>query len=259
MTAFLKIDRCKACHQEIPWEWVPPVNLCGRPLAGTGVWRSALVDGLCTKCAETIEGRCQQERRAQTLREQFICLLGGVKPYRKYTFDQFQVTAGNKAAFEQAKCFNPSNDNLYLWGPCGVGKTHLAVAILRRCFARGGSIALVTPFQLVRKLRMRAPEEEQRSIDAFIRVKALALDDLGVGSSETPYARQILQEILDGRDFSGRGGLVVTSQYSLNTLARRLTDRAVISRLVGLCRVVEIKGADHRAVRRPDAVRTSGQ
>jgi DNA replication protein DnaC len=244
MTAFLKIDRCKVCCLEIPWEWVPPVDLRGKLLAGTGVWRSALVDGVCPKCAQAIEERHQQERRTCTLREQFIRELG-VKPYRKYRFEQYQVTPGNKAAFERAKGFNPSNDNLYLWGPCGVGKTHLAVAILRRCFARGGSIALVTPFQLIRKLRMKPPNEEQREIDGFIRVQALVLDDFGDGT-ETPYARQILQEILDGRDFNDRGGLIVTSHHSLTALARRFNDRSIPSRLAGLCQVVEISGGDHR-------------
>jgi hypothetical protein len=114
MTAFLKIDRCEVCRLEVPWEWVPPVDLCGRLLAGTGVWRSALVDGFCPKCAEAIEGRRKLERRAHTLREQFIREVGGVKPYRKFTFEQYQVTPGNRPAFERAKGFNPSNDNLFV-------------------------------------------------------------------------------------------------------------------------------------------------
>src|SRR5262245_32147327 len=52
MSAFLKIDRCSACRRELPWEWVPPVTLAGRTLAGTGVWRSGLVDDRCAGCAE---------------------------------------------------------------------------------------------------------------------------------------------------------------------------------------------------------------
>jgi hypothetical protein len=59
MTAFLKIDRCRVCQKDWPWEWVPPLPLGGKPLAGTGVWRSALIDGCCVSCTESIE----RERR----------------------------------------------------------------------------------------------------------------------------------------------------------------------------------------------------
>ena len=247
MTAFLKIDRCTSCRQETPWEWVPPVLLRGEPLAGTGVWRSALIDGLCPRCADARERARQRERHVQTLREQFIRMVGGVKPYRDFTFEKYQVTRENRLAFQRARAFDPSRDNLYLWGPCGVGKTHLAVAILRQWFGRGASGALVTPFKLIRKLRMKPPDEEQLAIDGFIGVGVLVIDDLGVGS-DTVYARQILQEILDGRSFSDRAGLVVTSPYSLLGLARRLNDRTISSRLGGLCRVVEIQGPDHRSI-----------
>jgi DNA replication protein DnaC len=95
---------------------------------------------------------------------------------------------------------------------------------------------------LVRKLRMKTPEEEQQTIDGFIRVGVLVIDGLGVGS-DTAYARQVLQEILDGRDFHDRGGLVVTSRFSLAGLGRRLTDDAIPSRLAGMCRLVEIRAS----------------
>jgi DNA replication protein DnaC len=249
MTAFLKIDRCKSCHQETPWEWVPPVPVGGNTLAGTGVWRSALVDGLCIRCVEVLETKHQRERRAHSLREEFTRLVGGTKPYREFTLDRYRVAAGNTAAFEAAKRFDASKDNLYLWGPCGVGKTHLAIAILRRSFGRGASGAVTTPFQLIRQLRMKPPEEEQRTVERFIRVSVLVLDDMGVGT-ETTYARQALQEILDGRDFDERGGLVVTSQHPPEVIARRMGNRAIASRLLGLCDVIELRGADRRVIKR---------
>jgi DNA replication protein DnaC len=92
---------------------------------------------------------------------------------------------------------------------------------------------------------MKSPEDEQRVLEGFIRVPVLVVDDVGAGS-ETAYARQALQEILDGRDFEDRGGLVVTSQFSLNALSGRLNDRSIPSRLAGMCRVIEIRGPDHR-------------
>ncbi len=245
MTAFLKIDDCNSCHRSLPWEWVPAVPLAGKTLAGTGVWRSQLTGGLCPACLAALERERQNAQCALAMRRELVQLLGGEKPYREFTFERFEITPGNQLAYERSKNFNPAMDNLYLWGPCGVGKTHLAHAIARTCFEQTLSIAILLPSQVSRRVRMRDPEKEQAAIDEFVRVEALVLDDLGIGN-ETPYSKQILQEILDGRDFSDRAGLVVTSKYSLSALAEKLTDDTIASRLAGMCQVIEIKGTDFR-------------
>ena len=245
MTAFLKIDRCKACQEERPWEWVPAIFLSGKPLAGTAVWRSQLVEGLCPVCFAALEFQRGKERQTGVERERLIRLLGGEKPYRDFTFEKYEVTSGNQLAFEKAKRFDPSRDNLYFWGPCGVGKTHLAYAIARHSFQQNHSVDILFAPQLTRKMRMKDPDAEQQAVDNFIQLHVLALDDLGMGN-ETPYARQILQEILDGRDYQDRKGLVVTSKYSLGGLAQKLNDDTISSRLAGMCQIIEIKDIDHR-------------
>ena len=134
MTAFLKIDTCLTCQRSLPWEWVPAVLLSGKALAGTGVWRTQLVDDQCPACLAASDRQRQKEREALMVRAALMKLLGGDKPYREFTFERYQVTPGNQLAYERSKAFSPATDNLYLWGPCGVGKTHLAYAIARRCF-----------------------------------------------------------------------------------------------------------------------------
>ncbi len=101
------------------------------------------------------------------------------------------------------------------------------------------------PPQLMRKVRRREPDEEQQAIDRCVRADVFVLDDLGVGH-ETAYARQILQEVLDGRDYQYRAGLFVTSRYSLDELAAKLNDDTVSSRLAGMCKVIRVGGDDHR-------------
>ena len=133
MTAFLKIDDCKTCHRAIPWEWAPAILVRGSPLPGTGVWRSRLrrrpVSGLS-------EPRWKKEREKNRLalrrREELVAVLGGHKPYQEFTFERYRVLPGNAVAFERTSRFDPACENLYLWGPCGVGKTHLAYAAARR-------------------------------------------------------------------------------------------------------------------------------
>jgi len=251
MTAFLKIDDCNACLRSLPWEWVPAVLLNGKPLAGTAVWRSQLIDGRCHACRDAMALKRQNEQRACALREGLIQLLGGEKPYREFTFERYQVTADNRLAYERSKHFNPAAENLYLWGPCGVGKTHLAYAAVRRALEETLTVAILCAFQVSRRVRMKEPASEQAAVDEFSSAEVLVLDDLGTGP-DTAFTRQILQEILDARDFNDRGGLVVTSRYSLNGLAAKFNDDAIPSRLAGLCRVLEIRGSDQRlASKRP--------
>ena len=253
MTAFLKIDDCKACHRSLPWEWVPAIPLGGRTLAGTGVWRTQLTGGVCPDCLAALERERQNAQCALAMRRELVQLLGGEKPYREFTFERFEITPGNQLAYERSKKFNPATDNLYLWGPCGVGKTHLAYAIARTWFEQTLSVTILLASQLSRKVRMKDPEKEQAAIDEFVRIETLFLDDLGMGN-ETAFSKQIFQEILDGRDFNDRAGLVVTSKYSLSAMAEKLNDDTIASRLAGMCQIVEIKGTDFRlrARRAPD-------
>ena len=249
MSAFLKIDACTSCHRSLPWEWTPAVLLNGKTLAGTGVWRSQLADGCCTECVAALESARREMERNRALRQSLVQLLGGERPYREFTFERYEVMPGNRAAYEKSAYFSPDADNLYLWGPCGVGKTHLAWAIARRCFEKSLSVALFGAFELSRRVRMKDPEQEQAALDGFVRAEALVLDDLGAGPN-TAYSRQILQEILDRRSFVDRAGLVITSKYSLDELATASGDDSIPSRLAGMCQIVPVNGYDHRLQRR---------
>ena len=252
MTAFLKIDECQSCHRSLPWEWVPAVLLNGKTLAGTAVWRSQLIARRCAPCQAARESAREKEEHIRLRRSALVEILGGEKPYREFTFERYQVTTANQLAFERSKNTNPACDNLYLWGPCGVGKTHLAYAVARRGFEESLSVTILWAAQLSRKVRMKDPDQEQDALDRLIEVDILVLDDLGNGT-DTAYSRQILQEFLDGRHFRDRAGLMVTSKYSIDQLAAKMADDTIPSRLAGMCTVIQVRGPDGRMAYRENA------
>lgn len=247
MDIYPETDRCLYCQADVPLDWVAPVNCNGKLLAGTGTWRSPLTDGRCSDCERTATATIRERTRQFQLHLRLIKLAGGEKPYREFRFESFEVTPSNELAYARAKGFNPVRENLYLWGSCGVGKTHLAFAIARRFCEEGRSVDVLRPPQFMRRVRLKEPDEEQRAITGISRAEVLVIDDLGIGN-DTAYARQIFQEILDGRDYNYLSGLVVTSKYSLDALAAKLDDDTISSRLAGMCRVTEVGGPDRRLI-----------
>ena len=242
-------ERCRTCRRWVRPVWEPPVYCAGRPLAGTGVWRSTLDGGRCEPCTERL-GRARRSLLAKLeIDRRLQVLMHGPRPVREFTLRRFSVGARNRAAFYAATKFDPAKDNLYLWGPCGVGKTHLAYAIGRRAVESGQSAQFITLPGVVRRVRMREPEDEERQIGRLAVVDVLVLDDVGVGT-DTAYSRQILQEVLDRRLYRDRGGLVVTAKYSLDQLAAKLADDSIPSRLAGMCAVAFVGGRDARALHR---------
>jgi DNA replication protein DnaC len=241
MTTSPASDACFSCRKKFAWEWIPPVSVSARTLPGTGAWRSSLIDGLCERCRDLREAQGDKDR----LRRKLLLLLGGERALREFTLERFQPTAGSQTAFDAAKGFDPDKDNLYVWGPCGVGKSHLANAIVRRYAEDGRLVSIVIPPALTRKIRMKEPEQEQAVIDEFVHSHVFVLDDLGMGN-ETPFFKQTLQEILDRRIHAGRNGLVVTSKYSLDDLAVKMAEDTIPSRIAGLCQVIHVSGPDRR-------------
>lgn len=209
--------------------------------------RQAALDRLprCPKCEEPMEGKdcypCREREKTERVEEARrrawdIKRLGGLKAYEQFTFANYK----NQPAID--KCDGFPDTNLYLWGAAGVGKTHLATAIVRM-FPEG---IVVKPQHIFRKLRgLKSGDDEQAVIDKLARKPYLVIDDLGV-QKDTAHSLSALYEIIDARDMGYAKGLIVTSNLSLAALAERIGDDRITSRLAGMCRVVEIGGKDQR-------------
>ncbi len=187
----------------------------------------------CRECADRVRKaqRDLAEKKAKDIKR-----LGGLKAYDMFTFAKYQ----NQAAIDL--CAGYPACNLYIWGPAGVGKTHLATAIVRM-FPDG---RVLKPQQILRKMRgLKDGNEEEAVLAKIAAMPHLVIDDLGVEKT-TAFSMSSLYEIIEARDMNYTKGLIVTSNLSLSALAERIGDDRIASRLAGMCRVVNITGEDRR-------------
>jgi len=153
---------------------------------------------------------------------------------------------------------------LLFTGPCGVGKTHLAAAVLRELVETRGARGLFTEFgRLLRRLQDtydRGSETPSREvIDPVLLADVLVLDDLGA-TRTTPWVIETLGLILGERYDQDRLTLITTNlpleaPPGEETLADRIGDR-LASRLVEMCWVVPMEGEDFRRRVKSAAYRT---
>jgi DNA replication protein DnaC len=153
---------------------------------------------------------------------------------------------------------------LMLMGPCGVGKTHLAVAALEEIILRGHSGLFYDYRELLKEIQdSYNPESnstEMGVLEPVLKTEVLLLDDLG-SSKPSLWALETVGHILNTRYNEHRVTVLTTNFLDAApavpraTAARAmqsedtLTDRVgarIRSRLYEMCRTVEICAPDYR-------------
>jgi len=183
------------------------------------------------------------ERERQKLRD-----LSSLKPFDKKTFESFEhAIPGVAEAYDVARHYAADpNGWLILQGGYGCGKTHLAVAIARKCEDAGETVFFSIVPDLLDHLRATyAPASEITYDELFDRVRhvgLLVLDDLG-SENATAWATEKLFQIINYR-YNYRLPTVITTNVRLLS---HLDDR-IRSRLsdLSLVRWVMIEAGDYR-------------
>jgi DNA replication protein DnaC len=156
-----------------------------------------------------------------------------------------------------------------LIGPCGVGKTHLAVAALRELMLRGHEARFHDYRELLKELQASYdpdhPVSEMGVLEPVLKAEVLLIDDIGA-SKPSPWALDTIGHILNKRYNDNRATLLTTNYLDPSdseptvlsmpsgqkivapreeTLADRLGQR-VRSRIYEMCRKIEISAPDWR-------------
>lgn len=135
-------------------------------------------------------------------------------------------------------------DGLFITGPVGTGKTHLAAAIVRCRLERGRRAVFYRTAEFFAAIRESYDRNtgERAVVDPLLTTPFLVLDDLGAGSL-SDHERRFTLELLDRR---GNAFLptVCTSNWTLAEISQRMDDR-IASRLAAFSSI-ELRGRDRR-------------
>jgi DNA replication protein DnaC len=207
--------------------------------------------------------RCRLDRQQSRLLEQSRiphryenCALAN---YRPASNSGTQLQAFN-SAFKLVSEFPAVNRGLLFMGPVGVGKTHLATAVLRGLVERGVPCLFYEFGSLLGEIRDSynpvSQASELKVLAPVYEAEVLLLDELGA-SKPTDWVQDTMMQII-GKRYNDRKLTLFTTNYrdvrympAEETLEDRIGTR-LRSRLYEMCKTVIIEGDDYR--RRFDSV-----
>jgi DNA replication protein DnaC len=194
---------------------------------------------------DEVERRAQNKLRLRLRRASF----DPSKTLEGFDF-RFNPKLNKSAVFDLATCqFIEKRENVLIYGPCGVGKSHLAQALAHEACRRGFEVLFVATAKMLQHLAGgRADETRPQRLQKYLRPDLLVLDDFGLMKTRPP-GHEDLYEVIDAR--YEHGSILITSNRDRaewpDMFGEPLLASAALDRLIHNARMIEITGRSFRA------------
>lgn len=208
--------------------------------------RTAIID--CKDRIRELDKRFERDRNTAWAR---LKSRGIGSRFLEATFESFDRDLMSKAyetALSYAQSFDKNDGRgLIFTGNAGTGKTHLAAAIAGKIIDEYSLfVEFVSFVELLADIKAAFSERSGKDVMLEKRMKEAALliiDDLG-REKRSQFTDELLYRVVDFR-YRNKLPLIITTNYDLKSLSERI-DYAVLSRIIGICRAVDMNGMDYR-------------
>lgn len=227
-----------------------PIRTCGfcgrelEPITVTVMGKTYDVGYYDCLCSEAVK-KSREEEAEKAAQQEIDRRLNRMKKILK---------AGIPERFVYAKTDNANliadalAEGLYIQGPVGTGKTHLASAIGIAVIDDGFKVLFVKAYQLTTMLS--SFEHDDEAVSALKRPDLLIIDDLGMQMANA-WENSRMRIAIDAR-YDADKPVIITSNYSKQELYERIEQTndkdaaAIVSRLFGMTRKEMLDGKDRR-------------
>ncbi|MBI4063484.1 MAG: ATP-binding protein [Elusimicrobia bacterium] len=239
---------CPSCNGVIHPQFIEPVFWSGRPAFGTGRWA---FPSLCSACetekkVEAQKAKAEQEAKERSRKiQQLTATAGFSKAHEHMTLETFDPLFCIEAFARIQKGWE-AGENIFIAGPPGTGKTHIAVGLLKLFIGQKAErgVFRIVPELMIELRRAIKDRRDDELLDEISSAQALVLDDLGV-ERPTPMVLEGLYLLIDRWYRNKKSHLVITSNNDIEQLSKHLEDR-LASRIIGMCRPFKLQGEDRR-------------
>lgn len=188
-----------------------------------------------------------QKKRAEKLFEES----GVGKRFLTADFENFERQRMPKAydiALGFAESFDKNDgEGLIFTGDVGTGKTHLAAAIAAEIIRKySATVEFVSYTEVLTDMKAAFSNHSDEAYmleERMRKADLLVIDDLGK-EKPSPFTNELFYRVVNGR-YKDKLPMIITSNHGVGSLSERL-DYSVFSRLVAMCKVVEMRGIDYR-------------